>query len=266
MGYSLPLAILLIVIGTAAFLYVCRHITRGNSESSPIQPLLLTGILLGFIYLSIVLLLRGYIARHWPLANGFETMQFMAWCALGITLLSHRRFILVLPFGYLVGGLAMLVSMMGESNPQITPLMPVLTSPLLSVHVVLVMVAYTLLAFVMLNGIAGLVLYQRNPKQAEQLQIVGLILLYPAVFSLAAGIFVGAIWANISWGRYWGWDPKEVWALITWLVYAMALHPVSLPLFKKPSFFHGYCVAAFFCVLITYFGVNFLLGGMHSYA
>ena len=190
----------------------------------------------------------------------------MAWCALGMTLLVHRRFILILPFGYLVSGLAMLVSMMGESNPPITPLMPVLTSPLLSVHVVLVMTAYTLLAFVMFNGIAGLTLSRRHPRQAEQLQTVGRILLYPAVFALAAGIFVGAVWANISWGRYWGWDPKEVWALITWLIYAMALHPESLPLFRKPAFFHGFCVVAFLCVLITYFGVNFLLGGMHSYA
>ncbi len=266
LGHSLVVAILLIVAGAAAFVYACRCITRGTPGSTLVRRLLPAGIALGFIYLTIILLLRGYIAGHWPLANGFETMQFMAWCALGITMLCYRRFILILPAGYLVGGLAMMVSMMGESNPQITPLMPVLTSPLLSVHVVLVMVAYTLLAFVMFNGLAGLVLYRHHRRSSEQLQTVGRILLYPAVFALAAGILVGAIWANISWGRYWGWDPKEVWALITWLVYALALHTESLPLFRKPLFFHGFCVAAFFCVLITYFGVNFLLGGMHSYA
>lgn len=266
LGHSLLLAILLVITGAAAFVRACRLITRGTPGSPLVRQLLLAGIALGFAYLSGLLLLRGYIAGHWPLSNGFETMQFMAWCALGVTLLTWRRFILVLPFGYLVSGLAMLVAMMGESNPQITPLMPVLTSPLLSVHVVLVMVAYTLLAFVMFNGIAGLALYRHHRRPCEQLQVVGRILLYPAVFSLAAGIFVGAVWANISWGRYWGWDPKEVWALITWLVYALALHPGSLPLFRKPLFFHGFCVAAFFCVLITYFGVNFLLGGMHSYA
>lgn len=266
MNYSLALAILLIITGTAAFVYICRRITRGTPGSTLVRRLLPAGIALGFIYLTIILLLRGYIAEHWPLSNGFETMQFMAWCALGVTLLSHRRFILIMPFGYLVSGLAMLVAMMGESNPQITPLMPVLTSPLLSVHVVLVMVAYTLLAFVMFNGLAGLVLYRHHRRSSEQLQTVGRILLYPAVFALAAGIFVGAVWANISWGRYWGWDPKEVWALITWLVYALALHTDSLPRFRRPLFFHAFCVAAFFCVLITYFGVNFLLGGMHSYA
>ena len=100
----------------------------------------------------------------------------------------------------------------------------------------------------------------------ERLQVVSRLLLYPAVFLLAAGIFIGAVWANVSWGRYWGWDPKEVWALVTMLVYALALHPASLPCFRRPLFFHVFSVAAFFCVLITYFGVNFLLGGMHSYA
>lgn len=93
-----------------------------------------------------------------------------------------------------------------------------------------------------------------------------LIILYPAIFLLAIGIFIGAVWANVSWGRYWGWDPKEVWALITMLVYALALHPRSLPWFHRTMFFHVFCITAFITVLITYFGVNFLLGGMHSYA
>ena len=82
----------------------------------------------------------------------------------------------------------------------------------------------------------------------------------------AADIFVGAVWANVSWGRYWGWDPKEVWALVTLLVYALPLHAGSLPWFRRPLFFHWFCIAAFLSVLVTYFGVNFLLGGMHSYA
>ena len=102
--------------------------------------------------------------------------------------------------------------------------------------------------------------------ELERLQVISRIILYPAVFLLAIGIFIGAVWANVSWGRYWGWDPKEVWALITMLVYALALHPASLPWFRRPVFFHVFSIIAFFSVLITYFGVNFLLGGMHSYA
>lgn len=92
------------------------------------------------------------------------------------------------------------------------------------------------------------------------------LLLYPAVFFLGAGIFLGAVWANASWGRYWAWDPKEVWALITFMVYGAAFHARSLRIFRSPLFFHIYMVAAFLTVLMTYFGVNYILGGMHSYA
>ena len=92
------------------------------------------------------------------------------------------------------------------------------------------------------------------------------VLLFPSLFFLSLGIFLGAVWAGISWGSYWSWDPKETWALITLVVYAMALHTKSLPCFFRPVFFHAFCVCAFLSVIITYFGVNFLLGGMHSYA
>lgn len=171
--------------------------------------------------------------------------------------------------GYLLCGFTLLVAMMGEASPRITQLMPVLQSPLLSIHVVVIMIAYSLLAFTMLNGITAVALrYTKHDYQAEvkYLQVVSNIMLYPAVFLLAIGFFVGAVWANISWGRYWGWDPKETWALITMLVYSAALHSSSLSHFRRPMFFHAFMIIAFLTVLMTYFGVNFLLGGMHSYA
>ena len=166
-------------------------------------------------------------------------------------------------------GLALLVAMMGGSNPALTQLMPVLNSPLLSIHVAVIMLAYSLMAFVMLNGIAALVIGQGSEQQLQQqatLMHISQLLLYPAVFLLAAGIFVGAVWANVSWGTYWSWDPKEVWALITLLVYALPLHTRSFSWLRQPRAFHIYVVVAFLSVLITYFGVNLLLGGMHSYA
>lgn len=222
-----------------------------------------------FYLLSAAICLRGYVSNHLPLSNGFETMQFMAWCTLLLTFLLQRKFAMLLPFGFLLCGLTLMVSMLGESNPQITQLMPVLQSPLLSIHVVVIMIAYSLLAFIMLNGVTAVILHQSQKEckeQIERLQIISQIILYPAIFLLAIGIFIGAVWANVSWGRYWGWDPKEVWALITMLVYALALHPRSLPWFHRTMFFHVFCITAFITVLITYFGVNFLLGGMHSYA
>jgi ABC-type transport system involved in cytochrome c biogenesis permease subunit len=91
-------------------------------------------------------------------------------------------------------------------------------------------------------------------------------MLFPAIALLTAGIFIGAVWANVSWGRYWGWDPKEVWALITLMIYAIPLHYRSLPSFRRSEVFNRYLAIAFLTVLATYFGVNLLLGGMHSYA
>lgn len=267
--YSKSVAMACICIGLICFIYYC-HCMASQKRTSR-KAIIILNILLWivFTYLSAAICLRGYVSNHLPLSNGFETMQFMAWCTLLLTFLLQRKFAMLLPFGFLLCGLTLMVSMLGESNPQITQLMPVLQSPLLSIHVVVIMIAYSLLAFIMLNGVTVVILHQSQKEckeQIERLQIISQIILYPAIFLLAIGIFIGAVWANVSWGRYWGWDPKEVWALITMLVYALALHPRSLPWFHRTMFFHVFCITAFITVLITYFGVNFLLGGMHSYA
>ena len=267
--YSKSVAMACICIGLICFIYYC-HCMASQKRTSR-KAIIILNILLWivFTYLSAAICLRGYVSNHLPLSNGFETMQFMAWCTLLLTFLLQRKFAMLLPFGFLLCGLTLMVSMLGESNPQITQLMPVLQSPLLSIHVVVIMIAYSLLAFIMLNGVTAVILHQSQKEckeQIERLQIISQIILYPAIFLLAIGIFIGAVWANVSRGRYWGWDPKEVWALITMLVYALALHPRSLPWFHRTMFFHVFCITAFITVLITYFGVNFLLGGMHSYA
>ena len=263
------LAMTCLTLGIGCFVVFClgpafrRRISRRWTG-------LLNGLLIGlFAYLSLQIGLRWFVSGHVPLANGFETMHFMAWCSLLLTLVLQRHLPMLLPFGFLLCGFTLLVAMMSASSPRIMTLLPVLQSPLLSVHVLLVMTAYTLLAFTLFDGLTAVVLrcLKRDcAAEIEYLRTVSRILLYPAVFCLTAGIFVGAVWANLSWGRYWGWDPKEVWALITLLTYASALHTESLPCFRQPMFFHGFCIVAFLSVLITYFGVNFLLGGMHSYA
>ena len=260
--YSKSVAMACICIGLICFIYYC-HCMASQKRTSR-KAIIILNILLWivFTYLSAAICLRGYVSNHLPLSNGFETMQFMAWCTLLLTFLLQRKFAMLLPFGFLLCGLTLMVSMLGESNPQITQLMPVLQSPLLSIHVVVIMIAYSLLAFIMLNGVTAVILHQSQKEckeQIERLQIISQIILYPAIFLLAIGIFIGAVWANVSWGRYWGWDPKEVWALITMLVYALALHPRSLPWFHRTMFFHVFCITAFITVLITYFGVNFLL-------
>lgn len=138
--------------------------------------------------------------------------------------------------------------------------MPVLRTPFFGVHVGLMIVGYSLSAVIFLLSIAYLI----HPSQ--RLTQWCHRLLIPALGFTAGGIFVGAIWANVSWGRYWGWDPKETWALISWMVYAVPLHAKSIPAFRKPRIFHLYLVVALLFIAFTYFGVNALLTGMHSYA
>ncbi|WP_455586635.1 cytochrome c biogenesis protein CcsA [Bacteroides sp.] len=269
LDYNRILAVTCILLGLFSFIYYCSRMLRAQSVKHSTGVVLNTFLIIILFYLAAIIGLRGYVSNHLPLSNGFETMQFMAFCSLLLTLVLKKRFLMSVPFGFLLCGLTLMVSMFGESNPRITQLMPVLASPLLCIHVVVIMIAYSLLAFVMLNGITALVIHflgRDGGIQIERLCVISRLILYPAVFLLAAGIFIGAVWANVSWGRYWGWDPKEVWALITLLIYALALHPDSLPWFHRPLFFHVFSIVAFLSVLITYFGVNFLLGGMHSYA
>ena len=222
-----------------------------------IRSSLFTFTFLLFAYITLQLALRWWLSGHIPVSNGPETMLFMAWAVLLLTIAGGE---IILGFGPLIASFCLLVAMLGGSS-EITPLMPVLQSPLLSIHVMTVMCAYALFALLMLIGI-----YAFWAPDMERITALSQLLLYPAVFLLTVGIFLGAVWANVSWGCYWSWDPKESWALITLMVYAVPLHAASIPRFRRPRFYHLYMVVAFLTVLITYFGVNYLLGGMHSYA
>ena len=225
--------------------------------------------------------LRWWLSGHIPLSNGYETMLFMAWVLLVLTVVLFRKFRIILVLGPLAALCCLLVAMITGSGSDITPLMPVLQSPLLSLHVMTVMCAYALFALQTLIGIYAVVrsssagLLPKGRKNStlstlhsklEKATALSQLLLYPAVFLLAIGIFLGAVWANVSWGNYWSWDPKESWALITLMIYAVPFHTSSIPAFRNPRTYHIYMVVAFLAVLITYFGVNYLLGGMHSYA
>jgi ABC-type transport system involved in cytochrome c biogenesis permease subunit len=161
--------------------------------------------------------------------------------------------------------IAILFTMRKEARAAEDFLLPVLRSPLIGWHVAAFIVGYTLLALMSLISVCALCV-KRESALRRKLTEANRLLLYPSEMLLAIGIFVGAIWANLSWGRYWAWDPKEVWALITMLIYALAIHVQSLKWFRKPIHFHLFCVDAFLSVLMTYFGVNFVLGGLHSYA
>ena len=222
-------------------------------------------VLLLTIYITLLIALRWWISGHVPMSNGFETMLFMAWISMLLTLTLTRHFPVMKAFGPVVSSFCLLVAMLASGNPQITQLMPVLQSPLLTFHVVFVMLAYAILAIITLIAIQCLALRLRT-SEMERMTALSQLLLYPAVAFLAIGIFIGAVWANVSWGTYWSWDPKETWALITLMVYAIPLHQSSLWQSRKPRTYHWFMLLSFLTVLMTYFGVNYFLSGMHSYA
>ena len=144
------------------------------------------------------------------------------------------------------------------------PLLPVLRSPFFSIHIATIATAYALLFGIMVVGIIA-ILKPKKTDRLERLKSLSTAMLYPAVALLAMGIFIGAVWANVSWGNYWSWDPKEVWALITLLIYVAPLHGKLWKTLDRPLFFHVYSILAFLSVVITYFGVNLILGGVHAY-
>lgn len=257
LNYLSPLAMALVTLGILIFVFSGKKWLWWGGVVVLAASLLLLTMVVG---------LRWVVSGHVPLSNGYETMQFMSWATMAVTLfMLAKRYFGALPYGLLIAGLSLMVATFGESNPAITPLMPVLQSPLLSLHVMVIMLSYSLLAFLCVGGIMALV-KRADTEQVERLYVVGQIMLYPAVMLLTIGIFIGAVWANVSWGTYWSWDPKETWALITLIIYSFPLHSRSLKRQSRPLTFHAYMVVAFLSVIITYFGVNFLLGGMHSYA
>lgn len=221
-------------------------------------------ILLGvsFLALTFGLALRWIISGNIPMSNGYESMLTVAWFVMLISILMQLRIRIVMVFGFLISGFFLLVSHINQMDPAIGQMMPVLNSPLLSIHVSIIMMSYALLSLTFICGIMGICLRSHG----EELQALSRIFLYPALTTMGYGIFIGAIWANVSWGNYWSWDSKETWALITFMIYAVVVHTQSLPVFRKPLVYHIYITLAFMSIAMTYFGVNYFLTGMHSYA
>ena len=248
-----------LILGIISFVFLIY-----NRKQTILTEILLILFLISFAFLTFFLCLRTYISGCLPLGNGYETLLFLSWIIMLIAVLLHKKLPAFLSFGFLLSGFMLLVSTV--MNPQIAPLTPVLLSPWLSIHVSSIMVSYSFLAFTFLNAITALIYLKiGNLCQAERITAFSHIFLYLGVFLLGIGIFTGAVWANSAWGDYWSWDPKEVWALITFMVYGLALHFPVFSFFNNKKVFHWYMIFAFSCILMTYFGVNYFLGGRHGY-
>ena len=250
-----------LTLGFIALFYTIYRMTKKREiKALNIALPILLGI--SFLALTFGLALRWIISGNIPMSNGYESMLTVAWFVMLISILMQLRIRIVMVFGFLISGFFLLVSHINQMDPAIGQMMPVLNSPLLSIHVSIIMMSYALLSLTFICGIMGICLRSHG----EELQALSRIFLYPALTTMGFGIFIGAIWANVSWGNYWSWDSKETWALITFMIYAVVVHTQSLPVFRKPLVYHIYITLAFLSIAMTYFGVNYFLTGMHSYA
>ena len=250
-----------LTLGFIALFYTIYRMTK-KREVKVLDIALPILLVVSFLALTFGLILRWIISGNVPMSNGYESMLTVAWFVILIAIFMQFRIRLVMVFGFLLSGFFLLVSHINQMDPAIGQMMPVLNSPLLSMHVSIIMMSYALLSLTFICGIMGICMRSHG----EELQALSRVFLYPALTCMGFGIFIGAIWANVSWGNYWSWDSKETWALITFMIYAVVVHTQSLPVFRKPLVYHIYITLAFLSIAMTYFGVNYFLTGMHSYA
>lgn len=218
--------------------------------------------LMAFSYVTLLIVIRWILGRHVPLASGCDVMLFMIWCILLVGLIGRKRHSSILPTSILAS--IIVVFGLCTTDGSITALPTALDSPWLGFHVAVSIASYSFFILMAINGIRGLILMHKDKDNLPivyGLQGVSFIMLIFGTLFLAAGIIMGGLWAKSAWGAFWSWDPKETWALLTLIVYSLGY----LPWFKSAKVFHIFSVVAFVFVLFTYFGVNYLLGGLHGY-
>ncbi|MDO9551083.1 cytochrome c biogenesis protein [Rhodonellum sp.] len=229
---------------------------------------------LGLVIFTIHLGIRWYIAQHPPWSDGFEMLVFVAWGVLFFGLLFSNKSKFTVPLSLLFSGTLLFVSFLDWLNPEITNLMPVLHSYWLKIHVAIIVSGYAPLALAAILALLSLLLMIFKPTHPtanwwlsmKELNIVNELSITIGLFLLTVGTFLGGVWANESWGRYWAWDPKETWALISVIVYAFVIHLRLIPAIKSSLLFNLASLWAFSSIVMTSFGVNYYLSGLHSYA
>ncbi len=229
---------------------------------------------LGLLVFTFHLGLRWYIAKHPPWSDGFEMLVFVAWGILLFGLLFSGKSRFTIPLGLLFSGTLLFVGFLDWLNPEITNLMPVLHSYWLKIHVAIIVSSYAPLALAAILALLTILLLIFKPAapgakwwlSIQELSIVNEMAITIGLFLLAIGTFLGGVWANESWGRYWAWDPKETWALISVVVYAFVLHLRLIPALKNALVYNLASLWAFSSIIMTSFGVNYYLSGLHSYA
>jgi cytochrome c-type biogenesis protein CcsB len=265
------------IIGGLLLILGFVDLFRSNKKLKLVLNTLIAIGVIGYLAHFLGLVARWYISGHAPWSNGYEAIVFISWVGITAGLLLYRNSNALIP----AAGFMVAVIMMGFAHggsaldPQITPLAPVLKSYWLIVHVAIITSSYGFFALSMIIAVITLFFYIVSSKALykihhdstlKELTVVSEMSLTIGLFALTVGNFLGGVWANESWGRYWSWDPKETWAFISIMVYAFVLHMRLVPGLRSRWAFHVAALFAFCSMVMTYFGVNYYLSGLHSYA
>ena len=262
-----------VLLGIIMFVFVITAIIKNKAVNST-KGIIFTGItILAVVLHTAALICRWYVAGHAPWSNAYESMIYIAWAGALAGLLFFQRSLLAIAATNFVAGTTLFVANLGFMDPQIGTLVPVLKSYWLNIHVSVITASYSFFGLCFVLGIISMILFVlRSPKRAHidqsivNVHCINEISMILGLGLLTIGTFLGGVWANESWGRYWGWDPKETWSLITIVAYTIILHARFIKKLNNPYIFSVLSTLGFYTVMMTYFGVNYYLSGMHSYA
>jgi cytochrome c-type biogenesis protein CcsB len=262
------------LIGFVLLTILIVHIIKPNFKVDRYVSIGLSLIAIGFLVQTLGLATRWYISGHAPWSDAYESLVYISWAIILAGFIFVKRSQITLAATALLASITLLVAHLNWLEPEITNLVPVLKSYWLVIHVAVITASYGFLSLGALLGFINLILmsykkhenHKRINLTVKELTYINEMSLIIGLALLTVGNFLGGVWANESWGRYWGWDPKETWALVTILVYTFVLHMRFIPALKSIYVFNLVSVVAIASVIMTYFGVNFYLSGLHSYA
>jgi cytochrome c-type biogenesis protein CcsB len=261
-------------VGLIMLIGLITMVIKGRKETTLFVKVLGWLLFAGFMFHTLGLGLRWYIAGRSPMSNGYESMIFISWVTLLAGFIFSRRSAFALSATAVLASMTLMVAHLSFMDPEITNLVPVLKSYWLTLHVSVITGSYGFLGLGAILGLINMILMALSNEKnisriaitIDELTVINYKTLTLGLYFLTIGTFLGAVWANESWGRYWGWDPKETWSLITIIMYSIVIHSRTIPGMKDIFTFNLISLFAFSSVLMTYFGVNYYLSGMHSYA
>ena len=268
------LSVVYSLLGLGFLILLFTNVFRPSLKLDKISRILLWLVILAFVFHTFGLGLRWYVSGRAPWSNGYESMIYIAWTSMLAGLIFTRKSLGGLAATLILAATVLLVATLSYLDPEITPLVPVLRSYWLTIHVSLEAGSY---GFLMLGALIGLInlillifLTERNKNQIvriiKEMSYISELTLIGGIIMISVGTYLGGVWANESWGRYWGWDAKETWALVTILIYAFILHMRLIPKLQGLYAFNLASLFGWASVIMTYYGVNYYLSGLHSYA